>query len=77
MKLNNEQNIAFMNNERRIEAQKKLDDLVRHIQCDLKLDGSAEYYLKVLPPILKRLEEAYENLIVTEATVQAELLGKV
>lgn len=75
--MNNEQNIAFMNDERRIKAQEKLDDLVHRIHCDLKFDGSAEYYIKVLMPILKQLEEVYQDLIIIEATIEAELLGKI
>lgn len=39
-------------------------------------DGNAQYYLTVLPPILKQLEASYENLSTVEATVMSEILGK-
>lgn len=77
MRLNNEQNIAFANDPRRVAAEKKMRDLVHHIQSSVKSDcANAGYYLNVLPPLLKDLEAARDNLIVIEATVEAELLGK-
>lgn len=76
MKLNAEQNIAFMNDPRRIAAEKELFQIVHHIQNDVKADGNAEYYLSALPPLLKRLEVAYETLSVVEATAMAEILKK-
>ncbi len=76
MELNNEQNIAFMNDPRRIAAQRELNEIVRHISTDLKSDGSAMYYLTVLPPILKKLEAANENLSIVEAAVASEILNQ-
>ena len=76
MKLNDEQNATFMNDPRRVAAQKELDDALRRLQASIKFDGSAHYYLTVIPQRLKRLSEAYENLNVVEATVEAEILGK-
>ena len=73
MRLNNEQNIAFANDPRRIEAEKRLHEAVRRIKNSLKYDGNAGYYLNVLPPLMKELEAANENLIVVEATVEAEI----
>lgn len=75
MRLNDEQNIAFVNDPRNIEAKKRLHEAVRQIQISLKNDGNAGYYLTVLPPKMKELEAAYENLIVVEATIEAELTG--
>ena len=77
MRLNDEQNIAFVNDPRRVAAEKKMRDLVQHIQTSIKSDcANAGYYLSVLHPLLHELEEARDNLIVVEATVEAELAGK-
>lgn len=76
MKLNDEQNIAFMNDPRRISAQKEVDSVRHTISVDVKFNGSAQYYLTVLPPLLKRLEQAVENLAIVEATIETELTGK-
>lgn len=76
MELNNEQNITFVNDPRRISAQMEINEIVRHISTDLKSDGSALYYLTVLPPILKKLEAAMENLSIVEATVTSEILNQ-
>ncbi len=75
--LNNEQNIQFMNDKRRIGAQNRLNTAVKQIQESVKSDGSAEYYLTVLPWYLKELERAYENLSLVEARVEAEILGRI
>ena len=71
--MGDKQNQEFMNDPRRIAAEKELDDIVKHIQCNLKFDGNAMYYLTTLPPLLKKLEAAYENLSVVEATIIARL----
>lgn len=75
MRLNNEQNIAFVNDPRRVEAEKRLHEAVRQIQISLKFDGNAGYYLTVLPTKMKELEDANENLILVEAAIEAELTG--
>lgn len=74
--MNNEQNIAFINNPLRVEAKKRLDMATRRIQSDIKSGGSAMYYLTVLPQLLKELSDAYENLSVVEATIEAKITGK-
>lgn len=71
------QNLSFMGDPRRIAAQKRINDIVSRIQADVKSDGNAMYYMTVLPPLLKELEGAYENLSVVEATVEAEVTGKI
>lgn len=73
MTLTDEENIRYHNDRRIIEAQKRLDDALRRIRASLKSDGSAGYYLTVLPVYLRELEAANENLTVTEATVEAEI----
>lgn len=71
-----EQNIAFMNDKRRVEAQKQLDKIVKHIQSDISFEGTAQYYMTVLPQMLKSLSDAYENLATVEAIVEAEITSK-
>lgn len=78
MKLTNEQNLAFMSDPRRIAAQKQLNEAVFHISDSVKSSRhSAGYYLTVLPPLLKSLAAAVENLTVVEAMVEAEIAGKI
>lgn len=77
MKLTNEQNLAFMSDPRRVAAQKRLDEAVFLISDSVKSDGSAGYYLTVLPPLLNSLAAAVENLAVVEAMVEAEIAGKI
>ena len=72
-KLNDEQNLAFMNDPRRLKAEKELHDIVRHISADIKADGNAMYYLTVLPPLIKKLETANENLNLSEAQILFEM----
>lgn len=72
-KLNDEQNLAFMNDPRRRKAEKELRDIVRHISADIKADGNAMYYLTVLPPLIKKLETANENLNLIEAQILFEM----
>ena len=76
MKLTDAQNAAFMNDPRRVAAEKELHESVARIRNALKFDGNAGYYLSVLPPLIKQLEDANEGLITAEATVEAEILGK-
>lgn len=71
--LDNEKNIAFANDPRRVAAEKELNSVLNHIREDVKSNGSAMYYLTVLPPLLKNLEAAYENLNVIEAKIICEL----
>lgn len=74
--LTNEQNLVFMNDPRRVAAQSALDEIVRHIQEDIKSNGNAMYYMTILPTLLKKLNEAYEELAIVEAAVEAEIAGK-
>ena len=43
----------------------------------MKSDGNAMYYLTVLPPLLKELERAYEDLSVVEAAIISEFAAKI
>lgn len=75
-RLNDEQNLAFVNNPERLAAEKEMRDTVKLIQTSVKSDcANAGYYLTVLPMYLKRLENAVENLNKVEAKVQAQILG--
>ncbi len=73
--LDSEKNLTFMNHPERVAAQKELDEAVLRISTDIKVGGSAMYYLTILPPILKKLEAAVENLNIVEAKIIAELQG--
>lgn len=76
MKLNDVQSLDFANDPRRVGAEKELRRIVEAIRASLQFPGTAQYYLTVLPPRLKELETAWENLNVIEATIEAEILGK-
>ena len=58
--------------DRRIAAKKQVDKIINHIRCDLEFDGTAQYYLTVLPPLLNKLSAAYEELTIAEAAAEAE-----
>ena len=73
--LNNEQNAVFMNDPERLEAEREKSKVLELIKSAVKHDGNAEYYLTVLPPYLKRLEDATENLIKIEARLYCQLQG--
>lgn len=73
--LNNEQNAVFMNDPERLEAEREKNKVLELIKSAVKHDGNAEYYLTVLPPYLKRLEDATENLIKIEARLYCQLQG--
>lgn len=74
--MNNEKNLLFMNNPKRVSAKKELDKIVQHIQTDISWEGNAHYYLTVLPPLLNQLEKAYDNLTAIETALIAELEGQ-
>jgi hypothetical protein len=76
MILNSEQNATFMNDPRRVGAEQELHKIVEGIRAKLQFPGTAQYYVTVLPPRLKELEKAIENLNTIEATIEAEILGK-
>ena len=76
MKLNDKQNLTFMTDSRRIEAEAEVRKTVENIRASLQFPGSAQYYLTVLPPRLQALDRAMEMLSIVEATVEAEVLGK-
>ena len=75
MKMTDEQNLKFMNDKRRVDAQEKLDNAVEHIKGIQTL--SAQTILIYMPQALKKLSEAYENLNVIEAQVEAEIINKI
>ena len=75
MRLTDEQNLAFMNDPRRIKAEKEVNDIRRSISVNVKFNGTSEYYLTVLPPLLSRLSSAVENLNVVEAIIEDELMN--
>ena len=74
--LDSEKNLTFMNHPERVAAQKELDEAVLRISTDIKVGGSAMYYLTILPPLLKKLEAAMESLNIVEAKIIADLQGE-
>lgn len=72
-KLTDEQNMAFMNDPRRVKARERLDKALKHIEEIKTL--SAQVILTIMPPALKELETAYNELIITETQVECEILN--
>lgn len=72
MKMTDRQNLEFMNHPKRIEAQTRLNKALKHIREIECL--SAQTVLTLMPPAIKELSEAYENLNVVEATLEYEIL---
>lgn len=73
MRLNDKYNLEFVNNPERIAAEKKLRDAVDRIRDVQRFQGNAEYYLTIMPGLLKKLEKAKEELTVLEAKLEHEL----
>lgn len=73
MKMSDEQNLKFMNDKRRLEAQERLDIALKNVRDIQTL--SAQTVLIYMPSALKILNEAYENLNIVEAQVEAEIIG--
>lgn len=71
MKLSDEKNLLFFNDARRIEADARLRKALKNIRDIQTL--SAQTILICMPPALKELQEAYENLNVIEAIIEDEL----
>ena len=72
MKLNDEYNLKFMNHPDRVDADNRLRNALKHIEEIKTL--SAQTILICMPPALKELQSAYENLNVIEARIEMELL---
>ena len=72
MKLNDEYNLKFMNHPDRVAADAKLRQALKWIEETKTL--SAQTILICMPPALKKLESAYENLNIVEAMIEQELL---
>ena len=72
-KLTNEQNIAFMNDTRRIAAQNELDSIVNRINASVGPDKNTGYYLNVLPMLIKELDDARKTIILVETLIEEEL----
>lgn len=73
MKMSDEQNLKFMNDKRRLEAQERLDTALKNVRDIQTL--SAQTVLICMPSAIKKLNEAYENLNIVEAQVEAEIIG--
>ena len=73
-RLTDEQNIAFMNDPRRVKAQKQLDKALKQIKEIGTL--SAKTILMIMPHALKELDTAYNELIITEEEYQSALSNR-
>nr|WP_304956177.1 hypothetical protein [uncultured Acetatifactor sp.] len=73
MKLNDKYNLEFVNNPDRIEAEKKMHDVVDRIRDEQRFQGNAHYYLTIMPGLLKKLEKARDELTILEAKLEYEL----
>lgn len=71
--MTDEKNLLFMNDPRRVSAQRELVQSYGIFKLTSVQAGSAQYYLTVLPLLLERLTKAYDNLTAVEATLLAEL----
>lgn len=69
--MNNEKNLEFITNKERLEADARLRKALKHIE-DIKT-LSAQTVLMCMPPAMKELSDAYENLIIIEAKIANEL----
>ena len=72
MKLNDKNNLKFMNHPDRIVADNRLRKALKNIEEIKTL--SAQTILICMPPALKELQNAYENLNAIEARIEVELL---
>lgn len=70
------ENMIFMSDPRRITAKKELDRVIHHVRTDLMMEGSACYYLTVLPPLLQKLKASYEKFKQTEKQIIQEMEEK-
>lgn len=73
-KMTDKQNLMFMNNKERLDAEKKLKDALENVRNIQPL--SAQTILICMPPALKKLNQAYDNLIAVEARIEDEILNK-
>lgn len=72
MRLNDENNLKFINHPERLAADERLRKALKHIEGIKTL--SAQTILICMPPALKELQSAYESLNEIEARIEMELL---
>lgn len=72
MKMTDAQNIAFMNNPERLAAEKRVKDAKERVRS-VQTCTAAQVILTIMPPALKELERAYEDLQSIEARLWVEI----
>lgn len=70
--MNDKQNLEFMNHPDLVAAQKRLADAKRRVRS-VQTIGPAQVILTLMPPAMKELAAAYENLKIVEARLEYEI----
>lgn len=70
--LTNEQNLRFMNHPDLVAAQKRLKNAKERVR-GVQTSGPAQVILTLMPPAMKELADAYENLKAVEARLEYEI----
>jgi len=70
--VNDKQNLEFMNHPDLVAAQKRLADAKNRVRS-VQTTGPALVILKTMPPAMKELADAYENLKAVEARLEYEI----
>ena len=70
--MNDKQNLEFMNHPDLVAAQKRLTDAKERVRS-VQTSGPALVILTTMPPAMKELADAYENLKTVEARLEYEI----
>lgn len=74
MKLNDKENLEFMRNPERLEAEAKMRKAEKHIKEIA--DCSIQTILVTMPQALKKLQQAYEEFNIIEARLEYEIIER-
>ena len=70
--MNDKQNLEFMNHPDLVAAQRRLADAKRRVRS-VQTTGPVLVILTTMPPAMKELADAYENLKAVEARLEYEI----
>lgn len=70
--MNDKQNLELMNHPDLVAAQKRLKDAKERVR-GAQTSGPAQVILTLMPPAMKELAAAYENLKIVEARLEYEI----
>lgn len=73
--MNDKQNLEFMNHPDLVAAQKRLENAKERVR-DVQTSGPAQVILTLMPPAMKELAAAYEDLKLTEARLEYEITAR-